>query len=79
MQLGTHGIITTGASVAEALEDIYYFEKAARTQVEIMGMRLNPKDCAMSEENAAKVHKQTIEERERSSKGLFNAWKTGGI
>ena len=50
MQMANHGIIVAGATCAEALEDTYYFEKAAKLQVELMGMRLNPKDCAMSNE-----------------------------
>ena len=68
-----------GGNCAEALEDLYFFEKAAKLQVEIMGMRLNPKECAMSDENAAKCHKQACDERERTSKALFNAWRHGGV
>ena len=79
LQMCNHGIVVAGASCAEALEDIYYFEKACRLQVEVMGMRLNAKDCAMSDEMAAKVHKQTCEERERTSKALFNAWWQAGV
>lgn len=31
--LGNHGLICTGATVAEAFEDLYYFERAAQTQL----------------------------------------------
>jgi len=52
LQLKTHGIITIGGNCAQALEDLYYFEKACKIQVDLMGMRLKPKDCAMTEEQA---------------------------
>ena len=74
MQLKTHGIITIGGSTAEALEDLYLFEKAARLQVETMGMRIDTKAAAMSEEAADAIHQKVMKNRKRSSVALFNSW-----
>jgi ribulose-5-phosphate 4-epimerase/fuculose-1-phosphate aldolase len=45
-----HGVIVTGASVAEALDDLYYLEKAAQAQVVAMStgvpLALVPQDVA---------------------------------
>jgi ribulose-5-phosphate 4-epimerase/fuculose-1-phosphate aldolase len=33
MMMGNHGVLVTGATVAEAFEDLYFFERAAQTLV----------------------------------------------
>ena len=45
-----HGITVVGASCAEALEDLYYFEIAARLQVELKNMGYAIEDCVMTDE-----------------------------
>ncbi len=50
MLMGNHGVMVVGPSVAEAFDDLYYFERAARTLVLAYGtgreLRLLPDDIA---------------------------------
>jgi len=77
MLLRHHGIIVIGPNCAEALEDLYYFEKSAKLQCELSSMGQDPKDCAMSNEMAESMYKSVQEypERTRTAYALFNAWK----
>ena len=68
-----------GGSCAEALSNLYYFEKACKVQIEMMSMRLDPKKCAMSDEQAEKIHKHSMENKTKTSLAIFNAWKNAGI
>ncbi len=53
MLMGNHGVLVTGATVAEAFEDLYYLERAAQTMVLAYstGQKLN----VMSDELAEKT------------------------
>ncbi len=54
MMMGNHGVLTIGASVAEALDLMYYLERACETQVLAMstGARLRPLSDAIAEKTA---------------------------
>jgi ribulose-5-phosphate 4-epimerase/fuculose-1-phosphate aldolase len=59
MMMGNHGLLVTGATVAEAFEDLYYLERACRTLVIAYstGQPLN----LMSPEVAEKVAVSTVD------------------
>lgn len=79
MLLRHHGIIAIGPTPASALEDIYFFERATKVQIEIEKMGEDISDCEMSEEEARSVHDYTMKEKVRSYVAQFNAWKQAGI
>lgn len=79
MVMRNHGIMTVGPTAAQALMDLYFFEKCARVQVEMMQMGQNLDDCVIDDDVAAETHKYIFRERERMSMGLFNAWANAGI
>lgn len=55
MLMGNHGVAVTGATVAEAFDDLYFLERAARTMVLAYstGQPLNVMDEALAEKTAA--------------------------
>jgi ribulose-5-phosphate 4-epimerase/fuculose-1-phosphate aldolase len=52
--MGQHGVLTLGASTAQAFDDIYYFEKAAETYITALssGMELNVATPEVAEKTA---------------------------
>jgi ribulose-5-phosphate 4-epimerase/fuculose-1-phosphate aldolase len=54
MMMGNHGVLVTGATVAEAFEDIYYLERACQTMVLAYstGQKLNVLSDAIAEKTA---------------------------
>lgn len=67
LMLGGHGVVTTGATVAEAFADLYYLEMAARTQVLAMstGRPLRPiaDDVALTTAAQAKPELAMVAQR----------------
>ena len=55
MLMGNHGVAVIGQTVAEAFEDLYYLERAARTMVLAYstGQPLNVMDAGLAEKTAA--------------------------
>lgn len=54
--LANHGVIVVGDSVARAFDDFYYLERAA--QVQLLAMQSGRELNRMSDEMAAKTHRQ---------------------
>ncbi len=81
MMMNHHGINVIGPNAAEALEDLYYFERSARLNVEIRNMGQDPAKCSMSNEQAENFYQQvqSYPDRTRTADALFLAWKESGI
>jgi ribulose-5-phosphate 4-epimerase/fuculose-1-phosphate aldolase len=50
LMMGNHGVLVVGASVAEAFDDLYYLERAAKVQILALSTGLAP---ALIPENVA--------------------------
>jgi ribulose-5-phosphate 4-epimerase/fuculose-1-phosphate aldolase len=59
--LGNHGVITLGPTVARAYDDLYFLERAARTQ--ILAMSTGLALAELSDEMAAETCRQSTYER----------------
>ena len=79
MLMRNHGIITIGPNAAEAMMDLYYFERAAQVQVELAKMGQNLDDCEMDLETAQGTFIYNRDERKRMSIAVMNAWAKAGI
>lgn len=79
MLMRNHGIITIGPTAAQAMMDLYYFERAAQVQVELEKMGQNLDECEMDLETAAGTFDYIKGERHRMSIAVMNAWAKGGI
>jgi len=55
-----HGIISIGGTAATALEDLYFFEKSARIQIELANTGEMIDDCVMSDKDAKAVYDYVI-------------------
>lgn len=75
--LRNHGIITIGKSIADAMMDLYFFEKAAMTQIELMKIK---QPCQVIEDEIADgVHEYWMTEQSRLANSLLNAWHNAGV
>ena len=88
MQMHHHGLLVVGPNCWEAMDDLYFFEKTARLQVEMVKIGGDPKKCALSDEDAKMVYDQIFCKAEAGSAevhradnrhwltyALFNGWK----
>lgn len=79
MQARLHGPIIAGPSIAHAMHDLYFLEKAARAQCELMKIGQDLKDCLIEDEIAKETYKYNLREKPRMAVALFNAWLKAGI
>ena len=63
MFLGNHGVITAAPTIAQAFDDLYFVERAAKTQIHAMstGKPLTQLDQKMVEKVAAQTHYERFE------------------
>jgi ribulose-5-phosphate 4-epimerase/fuculose-1-phosphate aldolase len=54
--MSNHGVMVIGATVAEALDDLYYLEKAA--QVQVLALQTGRELAILSDEIAASAERQ---------------------
>jgi ribulose-5-phosphate 4-epimerase/fuculose-1-phosphate aldolase len=71
--MGNHGVLVTGASVAEAFDDLYYLERAARVQILALSTGLAP--APIPDEVAARTCAQWHSYPGDYSNRHFNALK----
>lgn len=79
MLMRNHGIITIGPTAAEAMMDLYFFERAAQVQIELVKMGQNLDDCEMDAKTAEGTFIYNRDERPRMATALMNAWAKAGI
>ena len=82
IMMANHGVTMIGSNCAEALEDLYYLERAAMVQVLAMQAVKDPeKDLKeISPKMCELTYKQInmYPEKTRYSESLFKAWKDAG-
>jgi len=68
-----HGVFVCGKTVAEAFDDLYYLEQAARVQVLAMSTHL---PLALVDEEVCKVTKEAFDkDKEKYARVHLDAWK----
>ena len=82
IMMANHGVTMIGSNCAEALEDLYYLERAAMVQVLAMQSVKDPlKDLKEIPAKMCEVTYKQINmypEKTRYSEAVFKAWKDAG-
>ncbi|KAJ9462693.1 Adducin-related protein [Diplonema papillatum] len=74
-QMLHHGVTVIGRTVAEAMEDTYFFEKACKMQVGLHQMAPHRPLLEMHEKSALKVYEYQLKDKTRTSTNLYDAWE----